>query len=259
MKEQLITHKNKLLSTKVLVGSGLLVGLSVILTRFFGIMLPIAGVSGLRISFGSIPIYTAGILFGPLAGALTGVAADLLGFMINPMGGAYFPGFTLSAALRGVIPGIVYMGIRSNEIRFNFNIINTATVIVLAVAVVKALFVKQLLVLKNGWIYYQDKKLSVIFIVLYIVIVFVYILIPILMGKLKMKSQKIYSLDKIFFIVTLSTLIVSIVLNSLWLAILFNKGYIIFLPTRIISSFITIPVDTFILYSFIRFSNGLKY
>lgn len=262
MKEQLITRNNRLLSTKALVGSGLLVGLSVVLTRFFGIMLPIAGIPGLRISFGSIPIYTAGILFGPLIGALTGIAADLLGFIINPIGGAYFPGFTLSAAIRGAIPGMIYIGIKSNKfnkLRFNFNIINTVVVMVLAAGVVKALFIKQVLVLQNGWIYYQDKKLSAIFIALYIIIIFAYVSIPILMGKKNMKLQQKYSLDKIFFVVTISTLIVSIVLNSLWLSILFDKGYMIFLPTRIISSFITIPVNTFILYSFIRLSNSINY
>ena len=60
-----------------------------------------------RLSFGEIPIMLAGILFGPFAGALTGIAADLLGYMINSAGLAYFPGFTLSAALIGFIPGLL--------------------------------------------------------------------------------------------------------------------------------------------------------
>jgi ECF transporter S component (folate family) len=77
-----------------------------VLTRIFGIVVPVAGVGALRLSFGEIPIILAGILFGPVGGGLTGLASDLIGYIINSHGGAFFPGFTLSAALTGVIPGL---------------------------------------------------------------------------------------------------------------------------------------------------------
>ncbi len=85
---------------------GLLIGISVVLTRYFGIMIPIAGIMGLRLSLGEIPLYLTGIMFGPLAGGAAGAAADLIGMAIAPVG-PYFPGFTLSAALTGVIPGLI--------------------------------------------------------------------------------------------------------------------------------------------------------
>lgn len=93
---------------------GLLTAVSIVLTRIFGVVLPIAGAGALRLSFGEMPIMLAGVLFGPGAGALTGLAADLIGYLVNSHGGAFFPGFSLSAALTGLIPGLLLYKHRSN-------------------------------------------------------------------------------------------------------------------------------------------------
>lgn len=92
-------------STRKIANLGVLTAVSIVLTRVFGFIIPVAGVGALRISFGEIPLILAGILFGPWAGAITGVASDLIGYAINSHGGAFFPGFALSAALTGFIPG----------------------------------------------------------------------------------------------------------------------------------------------------------
>ena len=94
-------------TTRTATNLGLLTAISIVLTRVFGFIIPIAGVGALRISFGEIPIMLSGILFGPIGGAVTGVAADLIGYAINSHGGAFFPGFTLTAALTGFIPGLL--------------------------------------------------------------------------------------------------------------------------------------------------------
>ena len=93
--------ENKI-STKVLVSSAILAAISIILTRFFSIMLS----ENLRVGLGTLPIMLSGFMFGPLAGAITGIVADLVGVMINPMG-TYHIGFTISSMLQGLIPGIV--------------------------------------------------------------------------------------------------------------------------------------------------------
>ncbi len=92
----------------------LLMAASVVLTRFFGVMAPIAGVMVLRLSFGEIPIMLAGATYGPAAGAVVGAMADLLGMALFPSG-VYFPGFTLSSALTGFIPGIMLRWGRERE------------------------------------------------------------------------------------------------------------------------------------------------
>jgi ECF transporter S component (folate family) len=95
------------LDAKLAANVGVLTAVSIVLTRFFGVIVPIAGANALRLSFGEAPIMLAGVLFGPEGGALAGVAADLVGFLINSFGGPYHPGLTLSMGLTGLIPGLL--------------------------------------------------------------------------------------------------------------------------------------------------------
>lgn len=96
-------RENQIINTKKLIIMSLMVAISVILTRFLSIMIG----NSIRLSFGYIPIIISGILTGPIGGALTGIASDLLGMLIRAQGG-YFPGFTLSYALVGLIPGLIF-------------------------------------------------------------------------------------------------------------------------------------------------------
>ena len=97
----------KKLSTKQITLVALFSTLMVILTQFFSIYIPFFGINGSRIGFGHIPLLLSGFLLGPLAGAATGAIGDIIGGIIFPTGGAYFPGFTLSAIVVGLIPGLL--------------------------------------------------------------------------------------------------------------------------------------------------------
>ena len=92
---------------------GLLIGLSIILTRLASLRIAIGGVEGIRIGFGKLPIILGGIIFGPLAGGIIGAFSDILGYFINPIG-AYMPHFTLTSALTGIIP-VAILSIKKNE------------------------------------------------------------------------------------------------------------------------------------------------
>lgn len=90
-------------STNRIVLMGLLVSLSIVLTRIFSVRIALGNVEGIRIGLGTFPIVVAGIWLGPVAGGLVGMLADVVGYFINPVG-AYMPHFTLTAALHGIIP-----------------------------------------------------------------------------------------------------------------------------------------------------------
>ncbi len=92
----------KPISIKSLVTASLLIALSVILSRFLSIQLG----QTVRIGFGKLPIILAGVFLGPWWGLAVGGLSDLLGFFVNPMGGMFLPGITLSAALSGFLPGL---------------------------------------------------------------------------------------------------------------------------------------------------------
>ena len=98
----------KRIEAKMLTRMALLIALNILLSRMLSIRIPLGGVEGLRIGFSSLPVIFAGIFLGPLAGGIVGALGDLAGFLINPMG-PYMPHFTLNAALRGIIPGLVVL------------------------------------------------------------------------------------------------------------------------------------------------------
>lgn len=60
----------------------------------------------LRIGFDSLAKELTGMLFGPVAACVVAGLADLISFVLKPVG-AFFPGLTLSAMLAGVIYGVV--------------------------------------------------------------------------------------------------------------------------------------------------------
>lgn len=65
------------------------------------------GGNDLRISFIIVPIAFTGMLLGAPYAAAAGVLADILGYFLFPSGGSFFPGFTLTAALEGLVCGLV--------------------------------------------------------------------------------------------------------------------------------------------------------
>ncbi len=245
------------MDTRTLVGASLLTGISIILTRAFSVILPLAGLPALRFGFGEIPLIITSILFGPLAGGLSGAVADILGVIINPQG-AFFPGFTLSSILWGVIPGIIYTIIRKRLIRINFNIINTISLAVLSVGVVYVLFDNNVLALNNGTYYLYDKPMPVIYAIMYLVVVLAFIIVPIVVSRKEKQNNVLFSLDKILFTITIPYIIISLGLNTLWLSIMFQKGFVILLPGRILAGLIVIPMHSTIVYTLSKYFKYVK-
>ena len=88
---------------KKLVLASLFIALDIIFTRFFSVMIP--GVE--RISLQFLPHALSGFFLGPVWAVATLVMGDILGMVINSAGEPYFLGFMLSAALRGLIYGLI--------------------------------------------------------------------------------------------------------------------------------------------------------
>ena len=82
--------------------AALLAAMSLILGKFLQIPTPFA--EFVRISFENLPVILAGLVLGPIAGAMTGAVADLVGclaygYSINPI-------ITLGAAAAGLVAGV---------------------------------------------------------------------------------------------------------------------------------------------------------
>lgn len=61
----------------------------------------------IKIGFSGIPNQLVAALFGPVTAGIFGGIMDIVKFILKPTG-PYFPGFTLSAVLAGVIYGFFY-------------------------------------------------------------------------------------------------------------------------------------------------------
>jgi len=88
------------LDTKKLAISAMLITLDVLFTRMLAINTPI-----MKIGFGFAAVAISAILYGPLWAMLTAALGDLAGAIIFPVG-PFFPGFTFTAALTGLIFGL---------------------------------------------------------------------------------------------------------------------------------------------------------
>ncbi len=143
---------------------GLLVALEVVLSRFFSIPTPI-----MKIGLSFLPIALIALRFGPLCAGAAGAAADLLGANLFPIG-PYFPGFTLSAFLTGVVFGLL----------------------------------------------------------------------------LYRKPRKLWRAVAAAVIIGL---FITIGLGTLWLSMLWDKGYIAILPSRITQAAVMVPVQTLLIFT----------
>ena len=90
------------ISVQKLVIMGVLVAMEIVLSRFLSF-----NTWNTKIGFGFIPIAAAAILLGSVEAAVCGGLADLLGATLFPIG-AYFPGFTATAALTGLVFGLFF-------------------------------------------------------------------------------------------------------------------------------------------------------
>ncbi len=121
--------------TRSMAITGLLIALSVLLTRFASFRVAVGGIEGIRVGIGELPNIIAGMFLGPLYGLIAGAVSDILGFVLSPIGG-YMPHFTLTAALFGAIPGFVFGILNKNRKPSQVSIIHLALSIAFAVIIV---------------------------------------------------------------------------------------------------------------------------
>ena len=99
-------QRNRSMTTKAMTYCALLAALSVVLSRLFGMMPDETS----RFSIESVPIFLAGLLFGPIPGALVGFTADFVGCLFGPFG--YNPIFCIPPILYGLFAGVFQAWLR---------------------------------------------------------------------------------------------------------------------------------------------------
>ncbi len=157
----------RLTDTKVLTACAMLLAIAVIFGFF---KIPVSDIVEIRLQF--LPVACAGMLFGPAIGGIIGGLTDILAFLIKPTG-PYFPGFTIS----GVVQGMIY-----------------------------------------GFFLYK----------------------------------KPLTLKRVFCVQLLDSIVISLVLNTIWLAILYGHGVVAVFTARILKTVVMLPVNTFLLMGVLK-------
>ena len=85
---------------KMIVTIGIMIAVEVIMHRMLSIKTPT-----IQLHFGFVPIVLVAMLYGPFYSGLAWAMADVIGTLLFPTG-AFFPGFTVTAFLSGVIFGV---------------------------------------------------------------------------------------------------------------------------------------------------------
>lgn len=93
-----------------LVCTALLIALQVVLSRWLSIQ-----TTNIKIGFSFIPVVVAARLFGPLSSMAVYGIGDIVGSILFPKG-AYFPGFTVTSVLMGLVYGL-FLYKKSNPTR----------------------------------------------------------------------------------------------------------------------------------------------
>ncbi len=97
-------QKKRIFTVETITITAMLIACQVVLGNLLQVPL-----LGKQYNFGFVPIALAGALMGPIPAAIVGGAGDFIGAHLFPAG-AYFPGFTLTNVLVGLVCGFILHG-----------------------------------------------------------------------------------------------------------------------------------------------------
>ncbi|MBC3887079.1 folate family ECF transporter S component [Acetobacterium paludosum] len=231
--------------TRIVVNCGLLIAISIVLKILFEVYIPLGGFPSLRLNITALPIMLSGILLGPFAGFAVGIISDLMCFIIKP-GGPFFIGFTVASGLTGFIPGLLFMLLRKKKTKYLewFNLVFVALS-----GTILAIF--GVFSFSNGSVYYAGEPLNMVFFIIFIALMIAFAVFPIIVVK-KSNLDSEYRSDHILFIVSVSQMVTSILLNTWFLSILYGQAVAVLLPARLITNIFLIPLYTIILVGLLK-------
>jgi ECF transporter S component (folate family) len=211
--------------------AALLASVSIVLTRFFGIVIPLGGFPSLSLDLGSVPILLSGIVLGPIFGGIVGLTSDLVGFAINPRGGIFHFGFTINSILTGVIPGLIFVFLKNKNLKFT------------KIAIISILYMLgtyYFLVVRSS----DSTLIKIISNTLLFVVAFSIILVD---YKIKNKQLKL-----VIFTVLVVEVFVFIALTPIWLYQLYELPYFISVLSRVFRAVLLVPLKTALTYQSLK-------
>jgi ECF transporter S component (folate family) len=223
--------------------TALLVALSIILSRMLSIYL----IPSLKLSLAGVPLIMIGLYFGPFYGFIGGAISDIIGFAINPAGGGFIPGLTLSTAAVGFVPGLIYYYFKKTKTQRNYSKLNAGIILLLILGISFVFTYTNVLTYEVGQLYFRGEEANLLGI-LFIGVIMIYTIIPLALNKWVNKTQGLFSLDKIVFTVSITYIIAHIGMNAYFISQAFGSPYEVALALRVIMNFFNIPLHALMVY-----------
>ncbi len=104
IKTKISSSLRELYSVKSIALAGMLLAVTVVVGYFANFSLTVFPL--VKVSFSFIPQSLTAMLLGPVVSGAVGGLGDLISFILNGQGGAYFPGWTLNSIITGLIYGV---------------------------------------------------------------------------------------------------------------------------------------------------------
>lgn len=114
--------------TKKITLTALFIALAVVLRTFATVFL----FGTTKFGFSFLPIVLSSAVLGTVYGGIVGGASDVVGYLIKP-DGAFFPGFTISAILKGIIYGLFLFKKPKNILNISLAILTTIILVDLGI------------------------------------------------------------------------------------------------------------------------------
>lgn len=232
--------------------SAMLVVLYVIINRFIAINIPAFGSPAfIRITVSTIVLIIASIILGPIYGMCVGIESDIEAAVVFPIG-AFFPGYTLTYAMAGLIPGLIFY--ISKKFRINdkiFFILNIAIESILHFGAIVYLLIYRSIPTSSNTKFHLNTVLLII-ILLFLIASFITITIVGYRQQQGKKSHSFYSVSKIWFSYVMIEIVCFFFLNSFWSTILIGTPFSILFVLKIAKSFFTIPIHVIIVMPLVR-------
>lgn len=217
--------------TRKITLAALLTSISIVLTRFVSIIVPLGGYPSLSLDLGSVPIIMSGILLGPIFGGIVGFSSDIIGFFINGRGGVFHFGFTLNAVLTGIIPGLIYLLVKEKNLRL-----------------FKLALISILYGLATYYFYIvRASDATLIKIIASSILTLITASLVFVEYRLKNKQLKL-----VIFTVLIVEIFVYISLTPIWLFQLYELPYFVSVLSRVFRAIILVPIKTILIYQSLK-------
>ena len=226
--------------------TALFLALTVILSRvpFLSTYIMIGGVNLVEIGFASIPSMICALLNGPVYGLICSAGADLIGALMFPNGSmAFFPGFTIDAALFGLVPVLVLKLVKGK--RKLSSLTSFFGIAISAIGLYLTLPFVERFKLSGGENITISMTSKIIIAVCFLVIALAFLIASYFLSK---KDQKSFLVTDIFLVFIIRDFVIKSFLAPLWLQSLYGIPYEVSFISQLLTSLVSLPIDVTITY-----------